>query len=1137
MTTDHNTRYDSWGKLPSSLAAFEIVQTARTHRGPLLVILEDGLHSQQCADDIAFFQAGTNAPLPVAVFPDWETLPYDTFSPHQDIISERLRLLTQLPNWQQGILIVSLNTLLQRIAPPSYLLQQGVSFNCGQIINLTELRRQLEAAGYYCVSEVREHGEFAVRGSIIDLYPMGSKLPLRIDLFDDEIESLRTFDPDTQCSADKLTAFELLPAHEYPLDEAGITHFRKAWREQFTGNPLHSSLYEDVSQGIAPAGIEYYLSLFFDETVSLLDYCPENTCLVQWGNMQDKGEHYWQEIQMRYDERNIDITRPLLPPTSVFFQPNEIWQRSKQFKRIKCQNEQTPSLDFNLTTLPDLTINHKAQNPLQNIEQFLSEYQGRVLFCAESAGRQQALMDLFTTHHISVNQINHYKDLTNSTPCITIAPLVEGFAQHDPNIAVIVETQLFSQHVMQRRQRKARVVDTELIVRDLAELKLGAPVVHLEHGIGRYRGLQTIQLNDLANEFLVLEYAEDDKVYVPVTSLHLISRYSGGDQEHAPLHKLGTDKWAREKQKAKAKIVDVAAELLDVHATREARTGYACKAPDADYLNFASRFPFEETPDQAQAFNAVINDMTAPRSMDRLICGDVGFGKTEVAMRAAYLAMNGGKQVAILVPTTLLAEQHFINFKDRFAQTGMNIELLSRFRSAKESEQVIAGISCGQVDCVIGTHKLLQSRIEFKELGLLIIDEEHRFGVRQKERLKALRAEVDILTLTATPIPRTLNMSLSGMREISIIATPPAKRLSVKTFVMERNVGIIREAILREVMRGGQVFFLHNKVESIHRTLDELEKLVPEAKIRIAHGQMRERELEQVMADFYHQRFNVLLCTTIIENGIDIPTANTIIIDKADHFGLAQLHQLRGRVGRSHHQAYAYLMTPHQKAMTKDAKKRLEAIGALEDLGVGFTLATHDLEIRGAGELLGEEQSGHINAIGFTLYMDMLERAVKALKEGKTPQLDVDKSQDFEMDLKIPALIPESYVGDVHIRLTLYKRIAGAEDDNALRELQVEFIDRFGLLPPEVSYLFRSTQLKFKAQALGIKRLEANSGGGRIEFVDNPSVTPEKIISLIQLHPKHYQFDGPQGLRFRYQSDSIDARLDVVGRVLKQLQK
>jgi transcription-repair coupling factor (superfamily II helicase) len=1131
-----------WLGLYGSALGLAAGQAARRYRAPLLLLSADTPEANRLEYELRFFN-GAAGNMPVLSFPDWETLPYDSFSPHQDIISQRLETLYQLPALQRGILVVPISNLMNRLPPRRYLHAHSLILDVGDQLDLNAMRLRLEASGYRCVSQVMEHGEFAVRGSLLDLYPMGSRLPYRIDLFDDQVDSIRTFDPETQRSLDNENHIRLLPAREFPLTEEAITRFRQAYRLRFEGNPQRSTIYRDVSDGLAPPGIEYYLPLFFEHTESLLDYLSPDTLVITTPGAAAAAERFWREVNERHESLRHNPERPLLPPAEAFVQPAALETALAGFARISVDPFVDTGVEhftcrFATHAPPPLSIVARAEQPAEILMRFLHGFTGRVLFAAETAGRRETLLDLLKGHGLHPALFEDWQSFLDSDAPLglTVAPLEQGLVLDEPRLAIISEAQLFGEQVLQRRRRKAaRTRDAEAVIRDLTELDFGAPVVHEDHGVGRYQGMQTLGIGGITTEFITIEYAGGDKLYVPVSSLHLISRYSGAAPEQAPLHKLGSDQWARAKRRAAEKVRDVAAELLDIYARRAARKGFAFAAPDAHYRAFAATFPFEETPDQQAAIDAVIDDVSHTQPMDRLVCGDVGFGKTEVAMRAAFIAVHNNKQVAVLVPTTLLAQQHYQNFQDRFADWPVKVASLSRFRSAKEQEAIMQGLRDGGVDIVIGTHKLLQSDIKFKRLGLVIVDEEHRFGVRQKEWLKSLRSEVHVLTLTATPIPRTLNMALSGMRDLSIIATPPSRRLAIKTFVREWDDGLVREACLRELKRGGQVYFLHNEVKTIDKTARELAALLPEARIRIAHGQMRERELEQVMLDFYHHRFNILICTTIIESGIDIPNANTIIIHHADHFGLAQLHQLRGRVGRSHHQAYAYLVAPSRKLMTADAVKRLEAIESLEDLGAGFTLATHDLEIRGAGELLGDEQSGQMHEIGFTLYTQLLERAVQALKAGRDPDLEAPLSHGGEIDLRIPALIPEDYLPDVHARLVMYKRIASAENDEALKELQVEMIDRFGLLPEAAKNLFRLTQLKLKAQALGIRKLEAGPNGGRILFDKEPKIDPVTVIRLIQTQPKTYKLDGQDKLRFTLEMPEREQRFQAAEKLLEML--
>ena len=1137
-----------WGQLNNSNQALAIASAAQQHSGLTLVITKDTLNAQRLEEEISFFAES----LPVLHLPDWEILPYDTFSPHQDIISQRLYTFSQLPLIQHGLLIVPISTLLHKTAPKEFLQANSLVIDIGQQLDVETLRSQLESAGYSCVDNVYEHGEFALRGAIFDIYPMGEKQPFRIELFDNEVETLRTFDPDTQRTADKIDQIRVLPAKEYPLHKEGQRHFRQSWYEFFDSDPKSSSLYTDISQGIAPAGIEYYLPLFFGELSNLFDFLPSSSLIIHDGSIEEAAKQFRDDVQLRYEDRRHDIRRPLVAPKHLFLNPDELFSALNQFPRVQWYNEQAPersgSEQYSTLDIGDISINAQAEEPLTLLKAFLDKNSldknsARILFCTESAGRREAVRELLQRIQIRPTELDNWSDFTlsDSKIAITIAPLDKGLVVSDdsgrPELIVISENQLFGQRIMQRRRRSKSKGHAENIIRDLTELKEGSPVVHLDHGIGRYLGLQTLAIDNQVNEFLMLEYAGESKLYVPVSSLHLISRY-GGDSEGGPvLNKLGTEKWATAKRKAQEKIRDTAAELLDVYARREARVGFKFDKPDQDYQRFAAAFPFEETPDQQTAIAAVIADMTSRKPMDRLVCGDVGFGKTEVAMRAAFIAVQSGKQVAILVPTTLLAQQHYENFKDRFADWPVQVEVLSRFKSAKETQAALDKMREGKADIIIGTHKLLQKDIVFHELGLLMIDEEHRFGVQQKERIKALRSEVDILTLTATPIPRTLNMAMASVRDLSIIATPPAKRLSVKTFVRQYDKPTVKEALLREILRGGQAYYLHNEVKNIEKVGRDISELIPEARVGIAHGQMSERELESVMKDFYHKRFNVLVCTTIVENGIDIPTANTMIIDRADKFGLAQLHQLRGRVGRSHHQAYAYLLTPDGKKLSKDAEKRLDAIQSSKDLGAGFMLASHDLEIRGAGELLGEEQSGHIQGIGFSLYMEMLEQAVKSIQSGKNPNAEIPLQHGAEVNLHAPSLIPDDYLPDVNTRLTLYKRISNAQSDNELRELQVEMIDRFGLLPEQVKNLFKVTSVKLLLTPLGIQKLDAGPESGRIEFGRETNIDPFRLIQIVQTRPETYKLEGGQTLKFIENMPEIDQRLAVIERVLLDLQK
>ncbi|RLP55812.1 MAG: transcription-repair coupling factor [Ketobacter sp.] len=1131
-----------WANLQGSGSAWAISQAASQHEGLVLVITANTQHAIQLEQEIPFY---AQTELQIYSFPDWETLPYDSFSPHQDIVSQRLSTLYRLPTLRKGILIVPASTLMHRVAPVSFLQGQTLMLDVGQKFEIDSVRSRLEQAGYRSVETVMDHGEYAVRGAIMDLFPMGSRFPYRIELFDDEIDTLRSFDPETQRSIEKVEQIRLLPAKEFPLNDQARGRFKDNFKQHFDVDPRSCHLYQDISEGLASAGIEYYLPLFFESTATLFDYLPDETLLMTAENLQDSAEHFWQDCLSRYEDLRYDRMRPILPPQDLFIAVDEMNRALKLRPRIAMRSgvgdDKPHHSTLPLSKPPELPVDAKATNPLIHVESYCltaREDNKRVLFIAESAGRRDSLLELLKRIRIQPKAAESWTEFLTeiSAPhMIGIADISAGLELADPLVSVITESQLFGNRVIQQRRRKRGDDNAENVIRNLTELNTGDPVVHIDHGVGRYHGLQTLEIDGQKQEFLTLEYANKAKLYVPVSSLHLISRYSGASDTHAPLHKLGTDHWAKEKRKAAEQIHDTAAELLNIYARRAAKPGQVFEINRADYDVFCQGFPFEETPDQQAAIDAVIGDLTSDRPTDRLVCGDVGFGKTEVAMRAAYVAIQNNKQVAILVPTTLLAQQHYETFKDRFADWPVEIEVLSRFKTGKEQTQALKKIAEGKVDIIVGTHKLLQESVQFSNLGLIIVDEEHRFGVRHKERLKEIRSEVDMLTLTATPIPRTLNMAMSGVRDMSIIATPPAKRLSIKTFVREDNSSVTKEAVLRELLRGGQVYFLHNEVKSIERRAEEIQKLIPEARVVVAHGQMRERQLEQVMTDFYHKRFNVLMCTTIIETGIDVPSANTIIIDRADKLGLAQLHQLRGRVGRSHHQAYAYLLTPNPKAITADARKRLEAIAEAHDLGAGFTLASHDLEIRGAGELLGEEQSGNMTSIGFSLYMEMLEEAVQAIKEGKTPNLDKPLRQGADINLRIPALITEDYVRDVHSRLIAYKRIANAKDDDALFELRVELVDRFGSLPESTQNLFRLTSIKLRAQALGLAKVDAGPKGGRIEFGADTKVHPLTIVKLVQNQPQFYKLEGADKLRFQIESETAEARLHLTEEILDKL--
>ena len=1145
-----------------ALAMAELALRAR----PVLVVTESAWHAQRLLEEIPFY-----APqLKVHLFPDWETLPYDHFSPHHDLVSERLATLYQMMHGEFDVAIVPITSALYRLTPVEYLAAHTFFFKRGEKLAPEELRRQLTLAGYTHVTQVLAPGEYCYRGGLIDLFPMGSALPYRIDLMDDEIESIRSFDVDTQKSIYKVPEVRLLPAREFPMDEAGQTAFRRHFREKFEGDPSKSHLYKDVSKGIPSAGVEYYLPLFFEKTALITDYLPRNTLVCLQGPIESAITDFWNETRARYDMLKGDRANPVLPPQELFLAADEFFGAFKAFARVQFPTAVTPTLTLPLqeggnekdvpaalietsdgkessfpfkegvgdgseaarvatTPLPPLAVERRATHPLHRLRDFLEQHRGRTLILAETQGRRETMLEYFAEYGFKPALCNDYAQFHASTERVMLGagPLYAGFVYPGREFAIITENELYAAQARTRREREARRTTNEGMLRDLSEVKIGDPVVHEQHGIGRYLGLHTMDPGEGATEFLTLEYAGGDKLYVPVSSLHLISRYSGAAPEAAPLHQLGSGQWDKARKKAAAQVRDTAAELLNLYAQRAARVGYAFDVKHHDYEAFAEGFPFEETPDQAAAINATLEDLKNGKPMDRLICGDVGFGKTEVALRAAFIAVADGKQVAVLVPTTLLAEQHFNTFSDRFADWPVRIAELSRFRSAKESSEALNGLAEGRIDIAIGTHKLLGREVKFKNLGLVIIDEEHRFGVRQKERLKALRAEVDVLTLTATPIPRTLAMSLEGLRDFSVIATAPQRRLAIKTFVSRHSRALIREAVMRELKRGGQIYFLHNDIDTIQHVDESLTKLVPEARIRVAHGQMRERELEHVMRDFYQQRFNVLLCTTIIETGIDVPSANTIIINRADKFGLAQLHQLRGRVGRSHHQAYAYMLLPDEGNITAQARKRLEAIQMMEELGSGFFLAMHDLEIRGAGEVLGESQSGEMQEVGFNLYCAMLDSAVRSLKQGLEPDLTAPLGITTEINLHVPTLLPADYVLDVHERLVLYKRLANCEDEDALNALREELIDRFGPLPDAARALIDSHRLRILGKPLGIARIDATDAAVQLQFIPKPPIEPIKVLNLVQSR-RNYRLAGQDRLRIEAKMPDIKTRIAAI---------
>ncbi|MDA0679382.1 MAG: transcription-repair coupling factor [Proteobacteria bacterium] len=1125
----------SIGRLVGASASLSAVELATAHNGPLLMIASNPRHADQLEAEIRWF---AGAEFPVQHFVEWETLPYDSFSPHQDIVSQRLTVLASLENFRRGIVIVSGPSLLQRLPPVDYVAARTLELKQGQTLDRQVFIDSLGACGYLRVPQVDEHGQFAVRGSLLDVFPMGSDQPLRIDFFDNDLESLRYFNADTQISGEIVDSIRILPAREIPLDDKDIRHFRERYRARFEGQPSKSRVYRDVSEGIAHGGIEYYLSLFFETTASFSDYLPKSTAIFAPIDLNQILDQSWQEVQDRHELCSLDPERPILDPQESFSDAATIVQKLHSFGYIAytaqslVENDTTVNLSTRLP--PAIRIEARYEDAAQAMMQFMATFNGRVLFTADSPGRRESVLQVLAGRGLEASRVESWAAFLygDQRTGVAIAPIEDGILLPEQGIAIVSEHQLFGEKPRQKNRRRRSERDPESIIRQLNDLQHGSPVVHAEYGVGRYLGLITLETGGITGEFLHLEYADGDKLYVPVNALDLISRYTGASPENAPLHRLGSDQWAKAKKRAIKRIRDVAAEILDVYARRAARSGHSFHWPEADYRAFENGFPFEPTEDQERTIEEVLADLASDKPMDRVVCGDVGFGKTEVALRATFAAVHGGKQVAILVPTTLLAQQHGQTFRDRFADWPVRIEVLSRFCSPKQAKEIVSGLKSGVVDVVIGTHRLLQHTKDFKDVGLVIIDEEHRFGVRHKEAIKSLRSEIDVLTLTATPIPRTLNMSLGGLREMSLITTPPAERLSVRTFVSEWNDVVIREACLREIKRGGQVYFIHNRVQDIAQIAERLKALIPEAEIRIGHGQMPERQLEQVMLDFYHRRFNVLLCTTIVESGLDVPTANTIIINRADRFGLAQLHQLRGRVGRSHHRAYAYLVAPPKASLTADAAKRLEAIDSLEDLGSGFILATHDLEIRGAGELLGETQSGQIQEIGFSLYTELLGRAVEALKNGKVADLDKPLNAGVEINLHIPALLPEDYVPDVHLRLMLYKRISSALDRTELRDLQVELIDRFGLLPVAATNLMRIAAIKLDAIKLGVDKIDASDKVGYLRFAEQTRTDPLALVKLVQNERDVYRLSGAHRLQFRLDMSKPEIRFRQIEKLL-----
>ena len=1121
-----------WSGLHGSAAALALAEAAREHRGVLVAVFADQHQLQICDNDLRFYLDPGREAL---VFPSWECLPYDVFSPHPDIISQRLRVLSKLPSLENALVLTTCANLMQRLPPPEYVLGRSFSLRRGQRVDLAALRAQLGDANYAAVRQVMSPGEFALRGGLVDIFPAGADAPFRLDLMDDEIESIRHFDPDTQRSRGEAAELSLLPAREFPMDEDGIRRFREAFRRMFAGDPGAQKIYTEISGGRVPAGAEFFLPLFFEKVRTLFDYVRGEQAWLLPEDFDAGVKTHWAEIQDRYAAAQSDSERRAPPPQMLHMEPRELHKHLERHPRVlrfaakRNKGWRAPS-----APVAQFPVDARAESPYRPLFEHIANAKNRVLLAVETAGRREAMEETLAGRELRAVECENFAAFARDSSAalgLCVYPLERGLCLPEHGIEVVSETQLYGEKVRSRR-RGTKAQDPEAVIRSLAELHEGDPVVHLEHGVGRYRGLCFLDIDGRETEFLAVEYRGGDKLYVPVLSLHLIGRFVGGGED-APLHRLGGDKWIKAQKRACEKAYDVAAELLEIEALRTARKGRAFTVPEEEYRGFAARFAFEETPDQLRAIEEVRADLESPEPMDRLVCGDVGFGKTEVALRAAFIAVHNNCQAAVLAPTTLLAQQHHRTFTDRFAGLPVAVEMLSRFKTKKQADEITAGLRKGRPDIIIGTHRLLQDDVRFKNLGLLIIDEEHRFGVRQKEKIKRLRSQVDLLTLTATPIPRTLNLAMSGLRAVSLIATAPELRLAVKTFICESGSALIREAVLREIRRGGQVYFLHNEVRSIERFAAELAELVPEAEVNVGHGQMGEARLERVMRDFYHRRFNVLVCSTIIESGIDIPSANTIIIQRADRFGLAQLHQLRGRVGRSHHQAFAYLLIPERRLLGGDAKKRLDAFGMMEDLGAGFALASHDLEIRGAGELLGETQSGLIDDVGFSLYAEYLRMAVAAIREKRiAPEAEMPAA--CTIDLHLPALFPPDYLGDPHARLVLYKRIAGAGDRRELEELQVEVIDRFGLLPPQGKNLFRLTALRLRAERLGVRKIDIGGGGGVIEFVDKPELDPAALLAMAQRAPREYRL-RPNGLSLMRDFSDEEARIGEVEKLLDEL--
>lgn len=1123
-----------WGSLYGSAQALALIEFAKAQNQVVLIIANDIVHFDQLVKSLNFYNDG----LDILKFDNWEVLAFDHFSPHPDITSSRLSTLSKLPSLSKGIVVTTLESLSQQLCPLEFSQKYSFSLQIGDAIDMHSFAEKLLKIGYNRVTTVMEHGEFSVKGSLIDLYPMGAKSPYRLDLFDQEIDSIRTFDTSTQRSLNVTNALSLLPAREFSTDAESLEIFKQNYLKVF--GKTDDFIYTEVSESRLPAGIEFYAPLFFTHTNTLFDYLASNTIVAHYQGFSDLVDITFAEIHNRHQQANRNLDRPPLLLEQVFLNKEQLFTQIKQRQQLVIGasklEDKAGRLNFASKLLPPLNIDAQAKHPLEKFLNFSKKFKGKVLIVCESEGRQSILTDLLNNHDLAPINIDHWQAFTQGEQrlYITNANLSDGMLTKD--VAVITEVNLFgADMVKQQRRRRAKHKDFDEAIKSLVEIKIGDPIVHESYGVGRYLGLKTQTFDDLTQDFLMLEYANGSKLMVPMTSLNLISRYSGASPDIAPLHKLGTNQWSKAKQKAHEALHDIAAELLEIYAKRQSQTGFAFPEPSDAYTSFVSNFPFEETPDQLKTMGEVLADMQSRRPMDRLVCGDVGFGKTEIAMRAAFLAVESGKQVAILVPTTLLANQHLQSFKDRFINYPIEIAALSRFQTPKEQTHIKQKLLDGKIDIVIGTHKLIQGSIKYRQLGLVIIDEEHRFGVKQKEALKKLRGQSDILTMTATPIPRTLNMALGSLRELSIIATPPQGRSAIQTFVNEWNDDTIKEACSRELHRGGQIFVLHNDIDSIDNMAENLKTLMPNIHVRIAHGQMPTRELEHIMSDFYHGRFQILVCTTIIETGIDIPNANTIIINNAQNFGLAQLHQLRGRVGRSHHRAYAYLVIKSHQALSANAKKRLDAIESLEELGAGFMLANHDLEIRGAGDLLGDNQSGKISEIGFNLYHDLLKRTVDAMRAGRKINLDDPINHEIEIDTGLACIIPETYLGDVHERLVLYKRIANAKNNDELKDLQIEMIDRFGLLLDSTKNLFAATKLKLFSEKIGIDKISIYDDKAHLTFADKTTVEPIKIIHLVQKQPKTYQLKGQNQLIIKQTMPEDIERIEWVENLLKKL--